>query len=74
MNSSDGVKQITANNPAGGPDQETAFQTWLSGLQFTIEPAELGKVRTGFERLAAMNRLNRTSSSPHSRREPGFNA
>ena len=64
MNSNAGEKQITANNPLSEPDRDAAFEAWLNDLSFAVEPAELGRVRAGFEKVAAMNRLNRISSSP----------
>jgi hypothetical protein len=61
MSSNAGAKQTTANDPVCEPDWDAAFRAWLSGLRFAIESAELGQVRAAFERLAAMNRMNRTS-------------
>lgn len=71
MNSNAGAKQITANSPISGPNLDAAFEAWLTQLPFAVEPAELGRVRAGFERLAAMNRLNRTSSSQRLRPTSG---
>lgn len=64
MNLKAGAQQITANKPVGGPDRDVAFEAWLNKLPFAVDFAELGQVRAGFEKLAAMNRLNRISSSP----------
>lgn len=72
MNSSAGAKQITANNPVSEPDRDAAFEAWLTELPFTVEPVELVRVRAGFEKLAAMNRLNRISSSPLLRPRSGI--
>lgn len=74
MNSNIGVKQ-TAASEAGEPVYpEAEFAAWLRGLRFTVEPAELDRARAGFERLAAMNRVNRTSSSPGAPRGTGVDA
>jgi hypothetical protein len=64
-----------ANDPVSVRDQDAAFEAWLSGLRFVIEPAELGRVRAGFDRLAVMNRINRTlAAQQRTRRAPGVDA
>jgi hypothetical protein len=60
-----------ANDSTSVPDQDAAFKAWMKELRFAIEPAELDRVRAAFERLAVMNRLNRTSSSRRRRRRYG---
>lgn len=63
MNSSNGARPMAANETASLSVQDTAFKAWLSELRFAIAPDELKRVRAAFERLAAMNRMNRTSAS-----------
>jgi hypothetical protein len=69
------MKMSKAGEASGEATQADAkFAAWLRDLRFVIEAGELDRARSAFERLAAMNQMNRTSSSFSSRRGPGVDA
>ena len=74
MNSNTGALQIAANDPVSGPDRDAAFEAWLNRLPFAVELAEVGRLRAGFEKLTAMNRLNRVSSLPRLQHQTSVDA